>query len=342
MIVKGRIASSSLNDILTVDARQNLFIQLYLSDIESRRVLYVHTPFCRQKCSYCVYNSMSDFTAEEFNFFYLRDLPNQIRRYEKLFVTVTFDEVYFGGGTPTIAEPWRLSAIFNSIPKFDSIPIKSIEASAATITNEHIDLLRSRQFSFVSLGVQSLDRKILKKQNREYVDPQRISNICSSVENAGIVCNVDLICYLKTGGVTDADQFENDLNYVLSHLRPISITIHSNLKTAASFKKTSRLLSLIREALLCHPEYRCVNSQLSDEDIAVDSLLSAEYRLMRCDFDFSHYMWNKFPTMPVAGVNIFSIGYYKNLLTLSNCRNYLMRGEDCILNVCQDSEVFHV
>lgn len=79
---------------------------------------------------------------------------------------MTFDEVYFGGGTPTILSPKQLNQIFDMIPDFGKIPNKCIEASPNTLTLEHIELLARKKFSFLSLGIQSLDEKLLKRYGR--------------------------------------------------------------------------------------------------------------------------------------------------------------------------------
>ena len=318
--------------------RKEFFINLFKTKNDWNNVLYIHTPFCKQKCKYCIYNSTDCFTEKEFNDFYNKIIPNQIKEYGELFETVDFNEVYFGGGTPTIVNARILDVLFNRIPNFDKISIKSIEASPTTITNEHIDVLLKHGFSYVSLGVQSLSKRILDKQNRLFVSRYKLKNICEQFEKTNIIYNFDLICFLDKGDIEDIPQFRVDLEYVIAKLRPISITIHSNYKAISSEAKVEQLIRLIKDIISKYPEYKCVNSCLSMNDVKEDTKHSAEYRLMRKSFEFFHYMWHKSPTMPIYGTNILSLGYRKSELTMSNFGKYLMKGGIFELSICKGYE----
>jgi coproporphyrinogen III oxidase-like Fe-S oxidoreductase len=318
--------------------RKEFFISLFKTKNDWRNVLYIHTPFCKQKCKYCVYNSTDSFTEKEFNDFYNNIIPNQIKEYEEVFENVEFDEVYFGGGTPTIADAGTLEALFSRIPNFDQIPIKSIEASPTTITKEHIDLFVKRDFSYVSLGVQSLSKRILDKQNRLFASRHKLKQICEQFEKTNIIYNFDLICFLDKGDIEDIPQFRADLEYVITKLRPISITIHSNYKAISSEAKTEQLIRLIKDMISKYPEYKCVNSCLSMNDVREDTKHSAEYKLMRKSFDFFHYMWQKYPTMPIYGTNILSLGYRESEITMSSFGKYLMKGGIFELSICEGYE----
>ncbi len=273
-----------------------------------KNVLYIHTPFCLQKCSYCVYPSTSKFTQKDISNFYEVILPSQIKSYKLLFQNAIIDEVYFGGGTPTIANADKLEAIYIQIPNFRNIPIKSTEASPFTLTDEHIALFHKYKFSYVSLGVQSLSRKILTKNNRLLVTRERLKEICGKLDRTGVIYNLDLICYLDKGDERDIAQFRGDLEYVLKELKPVSITVHSNHIAKPSRIKTRALLCLIKDCLGVHSEYKCVNSLLRIQDVSNDMLLNAEYKLLRKSFGFFNYLWDKYPAMPPYGYNVIALG----------------------------------
>src|SRR5215468_3544741 len=75
--------------------------------------IYIHTPFCRSRCSYCdfatgIYESDS---AER----YVRALTKEISRWNELRTAETVDTVYFGGGTPSLLSVNQLELILNTI-----------------------------------------------------------------------------------------------------------------------------------------------------------------------------------------------------------------------------------
>lgn len=283
------------------------FIRLFMAKNEWNNILYIHTPFCLQKCNYCVYPSTAQFTRKDFNSFYSLTLPLQIKEFEPILRNKRFNEVYFGGGTPTLAAAPVLEKIFRLIPRFREIPLKSFEASPYTITDEHIALLRRYGFSYISLGVQSLSSRILKSNNRLFVPRRRLKEICRKLEKTGIIFNLDLICYLDKGDTRDIPQFREDLAHVMKKLSPPSITIHYNYKTAKTMERRKALLRLLKESL-AHSSYKCVNSLLKTSDARADICVNAEYRLMKTSHDFFNYMWAKAPTMPPWGNNVLSLG----------------------------------
>jgi len=312
-----RTYNTYLNDMFTsIEERKSFFIRLYLKS-NWRRILYVHTPFCLSKCSYCVYSSKADYSTEEMRDFYESILPGQISEYGDIMNGPVFDEVYFGGGTPTISPPDTLRSVFDRIPNFKKIGIKSIEASPYTITEGHISLFQEYGFNFVSIGVQSLSERVLKANCRSFVPLGRLAEIAAMLDKAGIVCNMDLICYLDTGDISDAESFEEELSHMMSELRPTCITIHPSYYATHSVEKTLRMLALMKSALARNPEYRCINSILDDGDAETDREHLGEFRLMRASFAFQHYMWGRYAMMPSFGTSILSIGYIPGCTTRS-------------------------
>lgn len=290
--------------------RMELVGKLFSIPSNWRNVLYVHTPFCVQKCYYCVYSSKEPDDPREMDRFYNEVLPGQMERYRRVMESVSFDQVYFGGGTPTIADAARLETIYGRIPGFRDIGIKVTEASPYTVTDEHIELFGRYGFDYVSLGVQTLSARVLEAQNRKVVGAEKLEPVCRDLDGRGIISNIDLIFYLDTGGLEDLELTRSDLEVVMEEIRPMSITLHSNYLKDKSIKKQEGMVGLIREMLVRYPEYRCVNALLEDGDIAGDMKDAAEYRLMRDRFDFHFYMSPKVPQSHAYGHNMLALGAY--------------------------------
>ncbi len=308
--------------------RRQLFSTLYQADSKWSKVLYIHTPFCLQQCRYCVFPSRSDFTSEDFSFFYEKIIPEQIESYRPIFDAEEFDEVYFGGGTPTIASADIIREMYQRIPGFRRISIKSTEASPKTLTEDHIRLFEGYEFSFLSIGVQSLSENILRKQNRLIVSLKRLEEISRRLRDTNLIWNVDLICYLDHGDTRDIPGFRRDLERTMDVLFPDSITIHSEVNQPHTYEKSKRLISTIQEALVTRPKYRCVNAILDDEEVEHSTRYGAEYRLMRRGFDFFHYMWAKNVSIPVYGYSVLSLGYTDEVQTWSNAGFYTVSSYD--------------
>jgi hypothetical protein len=234
-----------------------------------------------------------------------------LAEYRETLRATRFDEVYFGGGSPTILAPSQIELLCSHIPRFSEIPLKCFEASPKTVRKEHVDVLATLGFKYVSLGVQTRDVETLRAQNREIVSERRLAEIVDWIEGAGMIANLDLIFFLKTGALEDIRQAETDLAWVMGDLLPTSITVHSEYRAAKSAAKQKAMMRSIRKACASPSPYSCTNSLLDEEaDLERDMRKGAEYRLMRREKDFSFYLIGKLPSALRFGHNVLAIGEY--------------------------------
>lgn len=292
--------------------------------------MYVHTPFCQSKCKFCVYNSeaCSDYkTIKKF----LSEIPNQINLYKELFNKLSFDQVYFGGGTPTILLPADLRLEFSMIPDFEKIPVKCIEASPSTITTNHLSLLKEYDFSYISFGIQSLDPAICKKQNRKCITIDQLSSLAKCLKDSHLAFNFDFIAFLNRGDLLDLNSLYKDLIAVIQECRPTYITVHKLYQATASCEQTRCLELMLKHLLQECPSYSCANSDLCNEDnYFCNTIYGSEYRLMCSDADphFSNYLWGQYPQMPVAKYDVLSIGFSEKFETVSNANDIVLKGNN--------------
>lgn len=310
-----------------ISSNKSFLNDVFLIPNNWKNVLYIHTPFCETKCCYCIYSSKVPKSNSEVQYFLNNILNKQIEIHMPIFENIVFDEVYFGGGTPTILTPMELEGIFSSIPNFDKIPFKAIESSPVKLTPEHVDLLERYKFNYVSLGVQSTNKEILDKQNRSYVTPDKLAQLCQLLEKSNIISNIDLIFYLKTGNLNDLDYSEVDLNIIMNEVRPESITCHYNYLSLKSYNKRKAMIDLILRMLEENPNYKRVNSLLQSKDIEFDMHNASEYRLMRKNHDMLFYLTSKVPQSHNHGYNMLSLGEYERFKLRDNYY-YLYDDED--------------
>lgn len=297
---------------------RDYFDHCFFNSSINEKVLYIHIPYCMRKCRYCVCQSNVLTRREELSKHIQKVLSPQLEEYADALNKKCVDQLYIGGGTPTILTPEELEDVFNLIPNFEKIPLKCIEASPETLSDEHIDLFAKKGFTFVSIGVQSLNKVICTKQNRFYVTRDELETLSKKMLSTGIYFNYDLICFMDKGDIRDLPQFYKELLFIMQKCRPSSITIHQLRQVMFTCEKTEMLMDCIKRAINNSEGYQCVNSMLEKEDVYNDTVYQAEYRIACRDYSFTHYMWNKYAALPVKGYDILSLGYTNRFHTISS------------------------
>lgn len=128
--------------------------------------LYVHVPFCKTKCPYCDFYSVTDLTRIAA---WLRALQKEMTLYKDDFGT--FDTLYIGGGTPTVLSDTALFSLFEGLrDQFSFVDDTEItvEANPDDITPEKLALLKSLGVNRLSIGIQSFNDEDLRLLNRRH------------------------------------------------------------------------------------------------------------------------------------------------------------------------------
>lgn len=129
--------------------------------------LYIHVPFCVQKCLYCDFLSTS--AQEETKQQYVDSLIEEIEYWRgRICGSYQLQTIFIGGGTPTCLSPVQLQQIGNAIHGMESDKTIefTIEANPGTITEEHLDAMQQIGINRVSLGLQSAQNLELKLLGR--------------------------------------------------------------------------------------------------------------------------------------------------------------------------------
>jgi len=132
--------------------------------------LYLHIPFCKSKCFYCDFYSVSETSLKEE---WLDALLLELKT-EPVFLGTerpVLRTVYFGGGTPSQLSFNEFEQIFSSIEaNFDLSACEEItlEANPDDLTPSYIAMLRRLPFNRISIGVQSFNDTELRAINRRH------------------------------------------------------------------------------------------------------------------------------------------------------------------------------
>lgn len=126
--------------------------------------IYVHIPFCRQKCLYCDFNSYAGFGAEVMAK-YAAAVCKEIAGRRKDVPVNDNASIYFGGGTPSLLTSEAIKKITDALKKYGwwQNPCEvSIEANPGTVDLPKLKALLQLGFDRISFGVQSLNDAELK------------------------------------------------------------------------------------------------------------------------------------------------------------------------------------
>ena len=164
--------------------------------------LYVHVPFCAQKCRYCDFDSQSvapcDLNAALDAYF--EQLYARLDAFGRTGALEHIRTVYVGGGTPSLAGE-RLVELARRVVAWCKPVEFTCEANPESLTAELAEALAVAGVTRISLGVQSLDNDELAAIGRIH-DADRALAAVATVKDAGLDVSCDLMCGLPGQTVT--------------------------------------------------------------------------------------------------------------------------------------------
>ena len=183
--------------------------------------LYIHIPFCRQKCLYCDFPSWAGKEGQMQG--YVDALTKEIENRGKAYSDRKVSSVFFGGGTPTTLSVPMLEQLMQAV--FESWDIAedaeiTTEANPGTLDGEMAAALKKMGFNRLSMGVQAWQNRLLKDLGRIHTMEAFQENY-KAVREAGFEnVNTDLMFALPNQ--TMADWQETVRNIVALHPEHIS------------------------------------------------------------------------------------------------------------------------
>ena len=157
--------------------------------------VYINIPFCRSRCLFCKFYSEIPRSEEELDD-YLDCLEKEFELYEVNFKKKALDNLYIGGGTPTILNQKQWRKLFKIIHKFFIFGKNAqilTEGTPETATYEKLKLLKNLGVDRFTIGAQSFDDKVLKRAGRLH-STQDIYRAFKNARRAGIkYINFDIL-----------------------------------------------------------------------------------------------------------------------------------------------------
>jgi len=201
--------------------------------------IYIHIPFCKQKCHYCnFYSSVSISYQADF----VAALISEIK-FRKLYLKNSIvDTIYFGGGTPSLLSINEITTIINTITSVYNVSANAeitLEANPDDLSKGKIfELKKNTQINRLSIGIQSFFDDDLLYLNRVHSGKQASAAIENSLKAGFNNITIDLIYGIPT--LTDKkwkDNLNRFFSYNLPHLSSYSLTVEPRTALDVLIKK---------------------------------------------------------------------------------------------------------
>lgn len=183
--------------------------------------IYIHIPYCKQKCLYCDFNSYSN--KEDTINKYFDALIEEIKSYN----IKELNTIYFGGGTPSFVDSKYIREIMSILPKANEV---TLELNPGTVNKEKLAEYKNIGINRLSIGLQAIQNDILKEIGRIHTlnDFEEAFKLARSVGFDNI--NVDLMHGLPNQSVQD---FKDSVDYLVKlgpeHISCYSLILHNDV-----------------------------------------------------------------------------------------------------------------
>ncbi len=155
--------------------------------------IYLHIPFCKQRCNYCdFYKEINLKDTGRFTEALCRELTQR----SNYLNSASVHTIYFGGGTPSVLTFEQFDTIFKTIYQQFKVDIDAeitLEANPDDLTPDYLKTLAALPFNRISIGIQSFDDTELKAVNRRHTANQAVQAVHQAREAGFHNISIDLI-----------------------------------------------------------------------------------------------------------------------------------------------------
>ncbi|EPG0370247.1 TPA: radical SAM family heme chaperone HemW [Photobacterium damselae] len=172
--------------------------------------LYVHIPWCVQKCPYCDFNShalKAEIPELDYIDALLDDLSTDLLAYHLEHGERKLHSIFIGGGTPSLISPEEIARLLQGIeariPFSDDIEI-TMEANPGTVEAGRFQAYQQAGVNRISIGIQSFQDEKLKRLGRIHGAQEAITAAKLAAEAGLNSFNIDLMHGLPDQSINDA------------------------------------------------------------------------------------------------------------------------------------------
>ena len=185
--------------------------------------IYIHIPFCKQRCRYCAFYSSTLYNIKEE---YTDAVCKELAMRMDYAGSNTIETIYFGGGTPSTLPIALIRKICDAIYANYTVSHNAevtIECNPDDLTPEFLEELKALPINRISMGIQSFDNTQLKRLGRRH-DADKARQAVANARAAGYD-NISIDLMFALPGST-SDSWHNDLENAIA-LQPDHLSAYN-------------------------------------------------------------------------------------------------------------------
>ncbi len=200
--------------------------------------LYLHIPFCKQKCHYCNFYSLA---TKKHRPELLEAMKQEMALRSRFFEGEPLQTIYFGGGTPSLIPVSEINLIIQKAIATFGLAADAeitIEANPDDVSDQWLAQLAETRVNRLSIGVQSFGKNDLRYLNRIHTAQQAETCIRKAVKHGFSNLSIDLIYGIPT---LDDDHWRNHIKRAISmkipHISAYALTVEPGTALAHFIEK---------------------------------------------------------------------------------------------------------
>lgn len=276
--------------------------------------LYVHIPFCTQRCAFCYYKTIDLKERPEVEG-YVESLCKEIEMVSDRFDLANrpIHAVYFGGGTPSLLKPDQLEKLVEALRKnfkhFEDKKQFSFEAEPLTISKSKLETMAELGVNRLSMGMQSFVDEIIKLSGRGHDEKQayRAIELAQKAGQGKWNINIDLLSGLP--GETEETWHQSVERAISTGVE--SITVYK----MEAFANTEVYQTGVKQETVQLPSEE---QELKFMEYAMERLQTSNYKpwshftYTKDGSDRSEYIFNIWQGMDFYGLGVSAFGSMEN------------------------------
>ena len=185
--------------------------------------LYIHIPFCAQKCLYCDFPSFA--RKDHLRKAYIEALNKEIISLSEKHNNLEINTIFIGGGTPSVLEADELECLLKEVAKLNMAKDieYSMECNPGNLTEEKLEVMKKYGVNRISMGLQAKQDNLLKGLGRIHNYKTFKENFLLAKKVGFNNINVDLMFGLPNQRL---NEWEETLREIIS-LEPAHISAYS-------------------------------------------------------------------------------------------------------------------
>lgn len=206
--------------------------------------LYIHIPFCKQKCYYCDFSSYPG--LEEYWGDYTEALVSELVAKAEEYVNPVIKTIFIGGGTPSLIPSEYISRILETVNRYYKVSKEcesTIESNPGTLTDEKLKDYKNFGINRLSIGLQACQNEVLKKLGRIHTYEDFIFALKLAQKHGFANINADIIFGIPNQTLTQwMDTVSRVISFNLTHISCYSMqiedeTVFGRLKRAGQLEE---------------------------------------------------------------------------------------------------------